>query len=649
MRERHGRRTDKGIVNVGILLHKRNASINRMPKSKNRNARKKRSSKEAKIAEEDDIDDIELQLRRQREKQKKSGQKPHQVNEETDEKSTKQRLGNYEYCRKRKAYFPAGYIAKEESKGDDRTLNNERHLLSARNILQITHPCQPLTPIFTELAQGISIPAPTLAYAACICSKPLRRRKLVAHLRGTLLLESMINTPNAIDYVDGTPSRRQHRWAFLSDSSPTSLQRDRPLRSDARNGFPTWSRTFDIITGTHALDQPSTAEGFPGIITITKNDVIIRGRSGHKMTNGQRLDCISHGPDLRSDNPEDLTSVPSVSHCRPHMVRVFDDPCLMVTVDSYRESQSRFVISSFRSSSLTTIETIRWQRDGHFPYTANDVAFDGHGLVVAYDRRTTIRFNGEDFSSWTMERSEPDCPTGKSDALCIECPRVAVSILGHRDGQISLRDSREEWRFAKLRKSSKLFDSQSVVRLKPLSCNEHTLLARGSSGTCQLFDLRKFGTYSRQTRKNHSSPSIQEFQLPSNIDSLLTSKCNGIAVDPSESVLMSPYVDSSHRARLGVWSLYSGEFVGSKSLSGVAEKENATPTVELCEKVTAAWQWRRQKLSDAPVLDKAGGAVGLWYKLTQHQPPTENTPPIRAGNIHHVIFLGRRDSVSEGI
>jgi hypothetical protein len=243
-----------------------------------------------------------------------------------------------------------------------------------------------------------------------------------------------------------------------------------------------------------------------------------------------------------------------------------------------------------------------------------------------------------------------------SSVLCMEQKSPHEFLVGLRNTQVALGDVRTP------RPSlSNTWSTTPVVFLKPLSDNK--VLARHSSGQlCRLLDLRKFGSQywpSKERRKERSPAVIREFELDralsnvaasAGVNDSMTRLCNGIATDPAETVMMTPFVDKNCDPMLSVWSLSSGELLATKSLHpGLHEESDKAPApqaskgttiVELCDTITPAYDWKKDMVDfDDDDLEMVAGSFGLWYKLA-HSSKTKQLP-VEAGNIHHVYFDGR--------
>lgn len=139
-----------------------------------------------------------------------------------------------------------------------------------------------------------------------------------------------------------------------------------------------------------------------------------------------------------------------------------------------------------------------------------------------------------------------------SEPLSVETWSNAIVISGHRNGQISLVDLRCG-DICRIHGPDPQIGN--VVRLHVLS-NKSGLVAQSAEGSCRLFDVRRNSVL--QTIRPPAQPSWMR-----SADSL----CRGMAVDPTQSVLLLPHPQNDATPgvmSIGLWSLLTGEYVGSK-------------------------------------------------------------------------------------
>lgn len=235
----------------------------------------------------------------------------------------------------------------------------------------------------------------------------------------------------------------------------------------------------------------------------------------------------------------------------------------------------------------------------------------------------------------------------RSDALCIEADHEGgIAGVGFRNGQIIVTDL---WGVTlaattSIQQQGSADNFGSICALTSLGSKQ--MLARGSSGTCRLFDFRKLSSNQTTSCCTENTSVVTEYVAPiDQISERLTRKCRGIAVDPSQSTVFSPIVSKDEVPSLGMWSLHSGEYVGIKPLaphpdSDVGDVIPSTTSwgvswVELCSRATATWEPIHGQ--DKP--RRRPGKFSLWYKTGMSF--AGPSLPETAGNIHQAVFDGQ--------
>jgi hypothetical protein len=230
-----------------------------------------------------------------------------------------------------------------------------------------------------------------------------------------------------------------------------------------------------------------------------------------------------------------------------------------------------------------------------------------------------------------------------SDALCVESIDDTVFCIGHLNGQVTLWDDR-------IRNEGSTASTYmlNILRIRPVE--PYQILVRGGGCAfpsasqsmepiCQLWDVRNL--------KNM----IHDFSLPSSRERvrqpqsrLATFRSNGVVSDPARTIVLAPWVgqvENRQTPQLGVWSLTSGDYLGSRELVGPNKRTNESQSsqilVELSDSITAGGQFTSE--------DKAGGLVefsicpgsfGLWYRVRE-----QSAEGLCCGDIHHVAIDGR--------
>jgi hypothetical protein len=259
----------------------------------------------------------------------------------------------------------------------------------------------------------------------------------------------------------------------------------------------------------------------------------------------------------------------------------------------------------------------------HIPTRVNDFAMRRHSVLFAADTATTTTTTTRQQVTACLWKKQHDSTSHvahrvrvdklpQSSALTIEQSNE-IFFLGHRNGQVTLYDDRTSVICQSTRPAS------SFVSLIQVLQGGNLLATRSQLCSMRLYDVRKF-----------TADCLFELE-PGGQECPTSSRCSGLATDPSETVLFSPFLkqqkDTDHdqyQAHIGVWSLYSGEYVGSRPL----HTSHSPMVVELNPTRTAAWK-KQDSWSRIP------GSFGVWYKLIEFKAQD------CTGNIHQAVFEGR--------
>ena len=519
-----------------------------------------------------DGNSIEEQLRlqrlrrKQRREEESSSMEKDANSAEAAPPANKKRLGRYMYDPERDAYFEESFVQREEQRRreENKTENDDtaRRESSSRNRSSCV-----------------------LSYNREILGLQRQRQTLTSRWRGRLFLERL----------------QARRFG-----SQTGFYARPFVESSAK-----WNRTFDVVLPRNDGGN-APAEGLaPFLVRIGRECVVLE----------------------RSDHPRD-SAYPYLVKKGTHVKAISSEHSSQWVV--LEQSENATVAHVFRMSDLDNILVPAFYYTGRlFPGINDCAAWHGDS---SFGGTSPILYGGPQGKLyWTNNELGRDEAFGelgcrmlpKSDIMTVEteASRPNSSVLGHRNGQISLLDFRANETTSC--SSSARGDSSaangfgSVVALNLLFAHRpHHLLARGSlrNGFCRLYDVRMFSSQptaaavSAGVRKDPSV--VHEFQMPPTRHHQDRSK--GVATDPYQTVALLPFVDRSATARLGVWSLDSGEFVGSKSLvrcSGGAFESGASTNVadclELCPKITHAYT-PKQGRGEAARSNTIPGSFGLW-------------------------------------
>lgn len=217
----------------------------------------------------------------------------------------------------------------------------------------------------------------------------------------------------------------------------------------------------------------------------------------------------------------------------------------------------------------------------------------------------------------------------KSEPLCVQFRSNNESnhtLFGHRDGSVSMLDSRSSNDVHFLNLPCATFGS--VSNLLSLQNNDNLVAVKGSFGECCVFDLRSMSISKDQTRKIRSQ--LLDLSLPDHrLHRTRSVRCTGIATDPSESIVMAPFADLNDGIRFALWDISTGALLRTLRLNGVDNSE-AVPGrfCELSSVVTPGFRMRYDIDSNKPIVHSEGW--GLWFKT--------NSLPNDCGGIHHMRF-----------
>lgn len=529
--------------------------------------------------------DIEEQLRRQRKKQQES-----KIEDERALRENPTVLGRLFYDKERDAYFPK--TSSLDSVNDNSlptTVEVGKAESKAKNNA---------FPFLSHNPDCHNASSHRYCYLSNICSSPLMNKRLRTSWYCRVLLESMRLTPC------GAFSRKS---SVLNTMFPRTFEDD----LDCKINLPRWTRTFDVRPSSHgscALDVASLV--------------------------GERA-VLQSGIDGAVVSVAGCTSVRMMGDSFPGHVGVLKT----------REYPTLFTHFSTHSSERTTLYEIS-AKINDFSVLDSQVIF---ATGVPRNQRRgpwALKSRGSDGTFGHASRLEIKEDFPQSDMMCVE-EMVSFQknsvLLGHRNGQITLLDTRR--RSCLSSKDAPEFGA--VSSLNSLEANVQ-VLARGYFGTCRLYDLRKIGS---GTMSRIDSSVVHEFRVPEQLSTTrLTNKCSGIAADPTQSAVISPFVNQDEVPCLGLWSLYSGIFIGAKKLA--PQWEDTTPAstswgvswVELCRQITPGRQWHLSKSDELmPHIVDLPDAFGLWYKCGQSM--AGPVLPPAAGNIHHVYVDGHIPSV----
>lgn len=235
-----------------------------------------------------------------------------------------------------------------------------------------------------------------------------------------------------------------------------------------------------------------------------------------------------------------------------------------------------------------------------------------------------------------------------SDTLCVEFLNTSTTVYGHRNGSISTIDHRSGSvsYITKEQPSGSIMSLISDQQSNRTAISPHQIIAKGSFGRNYIFDVRKCGGGSNYLAKRYKPSSLLHIlSVPeeNNVAAhpVKSSNCSGLALDPTGSIIVSPFIDRTANLRLGVWTTNTGKLV--KSL--LVNNPNSVSSPLYCElspHSTSAYKFEPNFIDCNE--DKGGdcsfclptGAWGLWFKCGE----LIDGSPEESSGIHHILFEG---------
>lgn len=212
----------------------------------------------------------------------------------------------------------------------------------------------------------------------------------------------------------------------------------------------------------------------------------------------------------------------------------------------------------------------------------------------------------------------------KSDPLCVQFRRNQANnqlLFGHRDGTLSNVDIRS----AGVQTTSLSRDDfGSVTSIHQLN-REHLIIAKGSFGSCQVLDMRQLNKKKSQVLMLQPSPDVHYTK---------SVNCTGLAVDPFESLVMSPFVSKKNEVKMALWSLDNGNLLRTIKLESDADSNIAGDCPLFCELKSEITGGFRMSCTDESTPTITGNKWGVWYKSRS----ASSSLPRGAGGIHHISF-----------
>jgi hypothetical protein len=278
-------------------------------------------------------------------------------------------------------------------------------------------------------------------------------------------------------------------------------------------------------------------------------------------------------------------------------------------------------------------DTQQLRTAGMIGVASNSTKQQGGSMLILMDIETESCYNFKE-----------EAP--KSDALTIE-RHSDIFYTGHRNGWLSMVDLRMD-NANSYSPGGTSSAAGSLTRILVMNDDSNKILTRHSFGSCFLWDVRMMG---RSGGGDKATPLLHLKVPKSMIHPTKTTCCNGIAVDPTQSIAIAPIVSTEGQTCLAFWSLSSGAFIGCKELRApeCVTSETASrgdgggggmPHCELSSTITPAWKPIPSSTTrDGDLVEPNEDAWGLWFKFGSS--PTGRVAPNFISSIHHVTFPGR--------
>lgn len=186
-----------------------------------------------------------------------------------------------------------------------------------------------------------------------------------------------------------------------------------------------------------------------------------------------------------------------------------------------------------------------------------------------------------------------------------------------------------------LENGGSLFGSATSIR--PLKRDDNLVIVKGSFGTCRVMDIRKLSNNIESARHGHST--IMELSLSNHIvHKTKSTRCTGLAVDPSENIAVSPFASQNGHVHFAIWDICNtGRLLRTLNLKNSNTSGNDAAFCELSNVVTPGFEMSCDEDSETPSILSKGW--GLWFKTNISMSTTHSDSiPSVGGSIHHIKF-----------
>lgn len=312
-----------------------------------------------------------------------------------------------------------------------------------------------------------------------------------------------------------------------------------------------------------------------------------------------------------------------------------NDESLFVSCTLFDPAQEQFYFT------LHSLDTSSAQVYG-LPFDVHDFCFCSHNLMspivaFAHSQIGTGGVSFLDVEAQRIFRRQSNVMWLDSDPICVQFrtnENESQVLFGHRDGSVTMLDTRStDAQFASLSGA----DFGSVTSIQPLEKNEHLVVAKGSFGSCRVFDVRCLCNSKGEYIKNQQS-SVLTLRPPSSIHYTKSANCTGLAIDPTETVALAPFATKNNQVMAAIWAIESGKLLRTMSLDSASTTSSRSMDCQLfCELKSAStcgFKMSYTQESEVPVISWESSSWGVWYKSM----PVLQYSPVVCGGIRHIAL-----------
>ena len=234
-----------------------------------------------------------------------------------------------------------------------------------------------------------------------------------------------------------------------------------------------------------------------------------------------------------------------------------------------------------------------------------------------------------------------------SEPLCVQFRKNHGKhqvLFGHRNGGLSLMDTRSP-NDTILAKGLNLSPADgtsfgSATNVQSLQKDDNLVVMKGSFGSCRMIDLRRLVSNStNDTSQSHQQATLLEYHLPeSTVHQTKSVRCTGLAIDPTESMLVAPFANQQSDVSFAMWNMTTGALLRTVNINSITDKSTSssdTPAFcELSSVITPGYEMLCSEDSDTPIISSSGSSWGLWFKTGS----LASSASVDCGGIHHMKF-----------